>query len=153
VSAPDTQQAPPTPPPPPSGSPFGRFLTSPVLLGGVLALVVGFAGLRYLGEGGGSSSAPEPSGIAGSWETLPASGAHAPNVQLQVARSGGTLTVDECAGSLTPRETGPDEWVFAYEDTSGERGCPRRMRVTVSLADRNTLQVDARNFSGTLRRR
>jgi hypothetical protein len=159
VSDADTQQAPPPPPPPPSGSPFGRFLTSPVLLAGVLALVVGFAALRYIGDDGGGATAPVPSGIAGSWGTPPSGAAAQHIVQLEVARSGGTLTVDGCTGDLTPRETGADdEWVFSYADTSGERRCPRRMIVTVSLVDRSTLRVEGRRpggrevFSGTLRR-
>jgi hypothetical protein len=160
VSGGDIQQGPPpTPQPPrPSGSPFGRFLTSPVLLVGVLALAVAFAGVRYIGDGdGGTSAAPEPSGIAGSWETVPTSAGHVPIVQLEVARSGGTLTVDGCTGDLTPRESGSSEWAFRYVDSSGERGCPRQMSVTVSLVNRGTLRVDARRrgreyFSGTLRR-
>lgn len=161
MSGGDIQQGPPPPPQPPrpSGSPFGRFLTSPVLLAGILALAVAFAGVRYIGDGGGgSTAAPEPSGIAGSWETLPASGAHVPNVQLQVARSGGTLTVDGCTGDLAPRESGSTEWAFSYVDTSGERGCPRRLSVTVSLEGRDTLRLEARRrgrpyVSATLRRR
>jgi hypothetical protein len=150
VSDPDTQQGPPPPPQPPSGSPFGRFLTSPVLLIGVLALAVGFATFRYVaGDGTTGSTGPAPTGIAGSWESLPGAGAHEPVAQLELTRSGGTLAVDSCTGELTPR--GDD--VFAYEDTSGERGCPRRMRVTVTLVDRNTLEIASRSFSGTLRRR
>jgi hypothetical protein len=159
VSDPDTQQAPPPPPPPPSGSPFGRFLTSPVLLVGVIALVVGFAMLRYIGgEYGGGSAAPAAS-AAGSWATPPTgAGSEEPVVLLELARSGGTLAVDNCAGDLSPTETHSDEWVFSYADTSGERGCPRRMTVTVSLADRNTLRVAARRpggrveFAGTVSR-
>jgi hypothetical protein len=148
VSGTDTQQAPPPPPPPPSGSPFGRFLTSPVLLVGVIALVVGFAVLRYVGGDGGGSAAPAAS-VVGSWATPPTgAGSHERVVQLEVARSGGTLAVDNCTGDLTPRETGSDEWVFSYADTSGERGCPRRMIVTVSLVDRNSLRVAARRPSG-----
>ena len=64
----------------------------------------------------------------------------APVVRLELTRSGGTLAVGGCTGELTPRDDG----VFAYEDTSGERGCPRRMRVTVSLVDRDTLRIEAR---------
>jgi hypothetical protein len=150
VSGPDTQQAPPPPPPPPSGSPFGRFLTSPVLLAGIVALVVGFAILQYSGrETGGGSAAPAAS-IAGSWATPPTgAGSEEPVAQLEVARSGGTLAVDNCTGDLTPRETASDDkWVFSYADTSGKRGCPRRMIVTVSLVDRNTLRVAARRPGG-----
>jgi hypothetical protein len=160
VSGPDTQQAPPQPPPPPSGSPFGRFMTSPVLLVGVVALLVGFTTLRFIGgEDGGGSASPAAS-IAGSWATPPTgTGSHEPVVLLDVARSGGTLAVDRCSGDLTPRETASDdEWVFDYVDTSDERVCPRRMIVTVSLVDRNTLRVAARRpggrveFAGTVSR-
>ena len=156
VSAPDTQQGRPPPPPPPSGSPFGRFLTSPVLLVGLVALVVGFATFRSVGGNGGNpgDAGPASPGIAGSWELVPGSGAGgAPDVQLELTRSGGTLAIGRCTGELTAR--GDD--VFAYRDTSGDRECPRRMRVTVSLVDRDTLELEARRrgreyVSATLRR-
>ena len=73
-------------------------------------------------------------------------------MQLEVAPSGGTLVAGRCGGDLTPVATGSDPWVFRYVDRSGERGCPRRLRVTVSLESPDTLRVDARRFSGTLRR-
>ena len=151
MSEPDTQPGPPPPPQPPSGSPFGRFLTSPVLLVGVIALVVGFTTFSYLGGEGGNpgDAGPASPGIAGSWELVPGAGSGgAPTVQLELTRSGGTLAVDECAGELTPR--GDD--VFAYRDTSGKRGCPRRMRVMVSLIRRDSLEIESRAFSGTLTR-
>lgn len=155
MSAPDTQQGRPPPPPPPSGSPFGRFLTSPVLLVGLVALVVGFATFRSVGGNGGSPGDAGPaSGIAGLWVKPPATTVAGTPVRLELTRSGGTLAVGRCTGELTPRETASDdEWVFAYEDASGERECPRRMRVTVSLVDRDTLELDSRAFSGTLERR
>jgi hypothetical protein len=160
VSGPDTQQGrPPPPPQPPSGSPFGRFLTSPVLLVSVVALGVGvvtFASLGGGGGGGGSSSGGEPGdsrpAIEGSWESLPTSTGKQPVVQLDVAPSGGTLVAGRCGGELTPVDTDSDRWVFSYADRSLERGCPRRMRVTVSLESSDTLRIDARRFSGTLRR-
>ena len=150
MSAPDTQQGRPPPPPPPSGSPFGRFLTSPVLLIGLVALVVGFATFRSVGNGGNPGDAgPATPGIAGSWELVPASNAGgAPDVQLELTQSGGTLAIGRCTGELTAR--GDD--VFAYRDTSDERGCPRRMRVMVSLESSDTLRIDARRLSATLRR-
>jgi hypothetical protein len=152
VSGPDTQQGRPPPPPPPSGSPFGRFLTSPVLLVGVVALVVGFTTFRMVGGDGGNpgDAAPATPGIAGSWEDMPADGGAGggSTVDLELTRTGGTLVVGRCRGELTPR--GDD--VFAYRDTSGKRGCPRRMRVTVSLVGRDTLEIDSRLFSGMLER-
>ena len=151
MSAPDTQQGRPPPPPPPSGSPFGRFLTSPVLLVSAVALVVGVATFASLGgDGGNPGDAGPASSIAGSWETLPGAGSGGePVVQLELTRSGGTLAIDGCTGELTAR----GEDVFAYRDTSGDRECPRRMRVTVSLVDRDALEIDSRSFSGTLQRR
>ena len=154
MSGGDTQQTPPPPPPPRTGSPFGRFLTSPVLLVGLVALAVGFATFNYDGENPGDAG-PASQGFAGSWESVPGAGAGGePVVRLELTRSGGTLAVGGCAGELAPRDDG----VFAYEDTSGERGCPRRMRVTVSLVDRDTLRIEARRrgrpyVSQTLERR
>ena len=158
MSGPDTQQGPPPPPPPPSGSPFGRFLTTPVLLVGVLALVVGFATFRYVAEDGGPGNAAPASAVAGSWETMPTSSGSDHNVQLELARTGGTLTVDGCTGELTPLETGSREWMLAYKDTSGERRCPRRMNVTLTLVGSDTLRLEARRrgreyLDTTLRRR
>lgn len=149
MSEPDTQPGPPPPPQPPSGSPFGRFLTSPVLLVGVIALVVGFTTFRYVsGDGNPGDAGPASPGIAGSWEPLPGAGAEEPVVQLELTRSGGTLAIGGCTGELTPR--GDD--VFAYRDTSGKRGCARRMRVMVSLIGRDSLEIESRSFSGTLTR-
>ena len=106
MSDPDTQQGRPPPPPPPSGSPFGRFLTSPVLLVSVIALVVGVATFASLGGGGGTSGGGEPGdsqpAIAGSWESLPTSTGKQPVVQLEVAPSGGTL---ESSGESTSPPT------------------------------------------------
>jgi hypothetical protein len=118
-----------------------------VLLVGLVALVVGFATFRSVGgdDGTPGDAGPVTPGIAGSWVSLPGADA---GVQLELTRSGGTLAIGGCTGELTAR--GDD--VFTYEDTSGERGCPRRMRVTVSLEGSDTLRIDARRFSGTLRR-
>ena len=145
MSAPDTQQRPPSQPPPPSGSPFGRFLTTPVLLVGVLALVVGIATFRYIGEGEPASDAgPAPSSFAGSWQTMPGDKSHDPLVRLDLTDEGGTMTVEDCTGELTPLETGSNRWLLRYTDTSGERGCPRRLAVTVSLRDDESLALEAR---------
>lgn len=146
VSGPDTQQQrPPPPPAQPSGSPFGRFLTSPVLLVGVLALVVGFAMVRATGEDEpASNSGGEPAGVAGSWETVPGDASHDRVVQLELTDEGGTMTVERCSGDLAPLETSANRWVLGYTDTSGERGCPRRLEVTVVLRDDGTLALGAR---------
>ena len=55
-----------------SGSPFGRFLTSPVLLVGLVALAVGFATFSYVGDGrrgGRQRGGQRVAGFAGSWES------------------------------------------------------------------------------------
>ena len=158
MSGGDTEQSPPPPPPPRTGSPFGRFLTSPVLLVGAVALLVGFTTLRFVGSdgGGGENPAGQAPGIDGSWGTLPSAGREEPAVRMEVDRSGGVLTRGRCSGVLTPRQTESDDrWVFAYEHESGGRRCPRRMRVTLSLVDDNTLRITARRggreyVSGTL---
>jgi hypothetical protein len=148
VSDSDTQQAPPPPPPPRSGSPFGRFLTSPVLLVGVLALAVGFAVFRSTGGGEpATDTRREPSGFAGSWETLPGDAAHDRFVRLELTDAGGTLAVDDCTGDLTPIEKSSNRWLLAYTDTSGERGCPQRLEVTVSKRGDETLRLEAQRGS------
>lgn len=160
MSGGDTQQSPPPPPPPRSGSPFGRFLTSPVLVVGVIALVAGAAALNFVpGDGGGPGDASgQESGIDGSWESPAGDVGGQPVVHLDVSRFGGTLTRGRCTGRLSPRETeSDDEWVFTYTHESGGRRCPRRMRVTVSLVDEGTLRIEARRrgreyLSGTLTR-
>ena len=158
MSGGDTQQTPPPQPPPRTGSPFGRFLTSPVLLVGLVALAVGFATFRSAGDGGDDGEAgSEQVGIAGSWEALAGDTRDRRAVSLEVGRFGGTLTSGRCTGKLTPRETESDEWVFTYRDESGVRGCPRRMRVRVSLVDPDTLRLETRRpgrpyRSTTLRR-
>ncbi len=156
MSGPDTQQGPPPPPPPPSGSPFGRFLTSPVLLVGGLALVVGFATFRYIGGDGGSSAGPEPTeeGLAGTWA---ATGTALP-FRLELADDGtGTLTRGPCTGTLAPVRAGGETATLDYTDTSGEPACPRRARVRVTLVDADTLRIVERRggreaFRGTLTR-
>jgi hypothetical protein len=124
----------------------------------VAVAAAGLAAVSFSLSGGGDNSGPGPSGIAGTWESLPDANAGGGVVQLELARSGGTLTAGGCSGDLTPRERGSDDGVFRYVDTSGERGCPRVLTVDVSLAGRDTLRVEARRrggrelFSETLRR-
>jgi hypothetical protein len=61
-------------------------------------------------------------------------------------------------GTLAPLRGGLEMAVFDYTETSGERGCPRRTRVTVQLEDSSTLRFEERRrggrpvASGTLRR-
>lgn len=154
--------APQGPPPPPSsggaasGSPFGRFPTQ--LLGLVAVAAAGVAAVSFSMSGDGGGASPPPAGIAGTWESLPESNAGGGVVRLDLSRSGGTLTAGGCSGDLTPRQRGTDEWVFRYVDDSGERDCPRVLRVDVSRAGRDTLRVEARRrggrelFTETLRR-
>ena len=134
------------PPPPPSGSPFGRFPTQ--LLGLVAVAAAGVAAVSFsMSGGGGNSAGPPASGLEGTWQSLPADAA-GDEVQLELSRSGGTLTAGRCSGDLKPRETGTDEWVFRYVDTSGDRACPQVLRVVVSLVDRDTLRVEAQRRGG-----
>jgi hypothetical protein len=155
VSGGDTQQRPPPPPPPntTSGSPFGRFLTSPVLLVGVIALVLGFAALRYVGaeDADVGHPAPEPTGIEGTWVSEVPSDAHVPDaVRLHIATDGtGRMTRGRCSGTLAPTTTMSSAAVFEYTETSGERGCPRRTQVTVTLED-GALRFEERGRGGRL---
>jgi hypothetical protein len=143
------------PPPPPSGSPFGRFPTQ--LVGLVAVAVAGVAAVSFsMSGGGGGNAAPPPSAITGTWESIPSGGAGGGGgVELELSRSGGTLSVGGCTGDLTPRT---EEAVFRYVDTSGKRDCPRVLRVDVSPVGRDTLRVEARRrggrelFTETLRR-
>jgi hypothetical protein len=128
-----------------------------VLLVGVIALVVGFATFRFIGEdGGGGATGPEPAeeGLAGTWS---ATGTALP-YRLELADDGsGTLTRGPCTGALAPRRTDAETAVLVYTDTSGEPDCPQRARLTVTLVDADTLRVVERRggreqFSGTLTR-
>jgi hypothetical protein len=134
-----------------------------VLLVGVVALVVGFATLRYFGgEDGGTSATPAETGIAGSWggEAIRANAKRDETpVRLELDDDGtGTMTRGSCAGTLAPLRAGLEMAVFDYTETSGERGCPRRTRVTVELEDASTLRFEERRrgglpvASGTLQR-
>ena len=144
--------APQGPPPPPSsggaatGSPFGRFPTQ--LLGLVAVAAAGIAAVSFSLSGGGNNAAPVPSGFTGSWQSPGMGLDTSPLVTIDSTGERGTLTVGACTGSLRRVERASDPPVFAYTDTSGERGCPRRLRVTVSLADRDTLELDARRPGG-----
>ena len=142
-------------PPPPSGSPFGRFKT--VVVGIMVATVASVAALQYAandGGGGSSSGPPRETGIAGTWT---ATGTALP-VRLELEDDDtGTLTVGPCTGSLAPVRTGTETATFAYTDTSGSGGCPRRSRVTVTLVDEDTLRFEQGRgerapASGTLKR-
>lgn len=147
------QQAPPPPPPPPSGSPFGRFLTAPVLMATALALVVSAVAVQFIpDDGGGGSAAPEPAGIAGTWsgEVMAAGIVRGP-VRLELDDDGtGTMTRGRCTGSLAPLRAGAEAATFAYTEASGERGCPRRTRVSVTLVDEDTLRFVQRRGGRTL---
>ena len=159
MSGGDTQQRPPPPPPPSttSGSPFGRFLTSPVLLGGVIALVLGFATLRFVGgpntASGPPTAVPTPAveGIAGTWASEVPSNAHVLDpVRLHIAADGtGTMTRGACSGTLAPTTTMSSAAVFEYTKTSGPRRCPRRTQVTVTLED-GALRFEERGRGGRL---
>jgi hypothetical protein len=155
VSGGDTQPGPPPPPPPSktSGSPFGRFLTSPVLLGGVLALVLGFATLQYLGtnttsDRPASGGKPPPTSLAGTWREAPTSNASDQLVSIRIAPDGtGAMTRGACSGTLAPTTTMSDAAVYEYTETSSVRGCPRRTQVTVQL-EGEALRFEERRRGG-----
>jgi hypothetical protein len=134
------------PPPPPSGSPFGRFPTQ--LLGLVAVAAAGIAAVSFSmsGGSGGGGAGPPPSRITGTWHSLPGANESDGVVQLELARSGGTLTVGGCTGDLTPRGSG--QGTFRYVDTSRERSCPRVLSVDVSQAGDDKVRVEARRRSG-----
>jgi hypothetical protein len=147
--------APQGPPPPPSsggaaaGSPFGRFPTQ--LLGLVAVLAAGVAAVSFSMSGdGGNSAGPELSRIAGTWSSPGIGAEAAPQVSFDDTGQAGTLMGGGCTGDLRLRERTSDTWVFAYTDESGERGCPRRLTVTVSLTGRDRLKIDAHRPGGRL---
>jgi hypothetical protein len=171
VAGSDTQQGPPPPPPPPSGSPFGRFLTSPVLLVGVLALVVGAATLSYVGgdDGGVGSGSPVPSPtstpgatttLAGRWEgEATIVGGEAVRVRLSLQTDGsGLMRRGRCAGSLAPTSVARDAAILAYTEARGRGSCPRQTEVSIALAGDGRLRFEERESggrpyaAGTLRR-
>jgi hypothetical protein len=108
-----------------------------------LALVVSAVAVQFIpGDGDGGSAAPEPTGIAGSWSgAVPTAGAGGGAVRLELEPIGtGTMTVGRCTGTLAPVRAGAEMAIFAYTETSGQRGCPRRTRVRVTLVDDDTLR-------------
>jgi hypothetical protein len=140
VSVPDaTQNGAPPPPPPPTGSPFGRFLTQPVFLVALLALIVAapIAALALKGGDGSTAAAPAGPPVARHW----AGKASAPNavraldVELTIrSLSGGedgTLTRGRCSGTLRFRDKAGAGYAFAYEERADRLSCPRRATVVV----------------------
>jgi hypothetical protein len=137
VSVPDaTQNGAPPPPPPPTGSPFGRFLTQPVFLVALLALIVSapIVALVLKGDDGGSAAAPT---VLGDWSgPATAPNAEGPvDVELTIrSLSGGddgTLTRGRCSGALTSRGRTGSGYLFAYEERADPEGCPRSAAVVV----------------------
>ena len=146
------ESAQPQPAPPPSGSPFGRFKT--VVVGTMVAVVASVAAVQFAADGGGGSSSGQ-TGIAGSWT---ATGTALP-IRLELDDDGsGTMAVGPCAGTLSPVRSTEQTATLVYTETSGQRGCPRRSRVMVTLVGEDTLRFVQRRgdrmiASGTLRRR
>lgn len=141
MSVPDaTQNGAPPPPPQPTGSPFGRFLTQPVFLVALLALIVAapIVALALKGDEGGSAAAPtEARAILGDWSG-PATARNAAvpvDVELTIrslsGSDAGTLTRGRCSGALASRGKTGRGYVFAYEEQADAEGCPRRATVVV----------------------
>jgi hypothetical protein len=146
VSGGDATQngAPPPPPPPPSGSPFGRFLTQPVFLVALLALMISLpvVALSLKGDGGDAASPPQSS-VVGTWAGA-VTGANADGhvaIQLDVrSDDDGTLTRRyesvTCRGTLRRRSTSGDEVTFDYVEQLHPRRCRQRSTVVLTpLAD------------------
>ena len=141
---------PPPPPPPPTGSPFGRFLTQPVFLVALVALMISLPLVALSLEGGSSNSGPQGGGdaldaVQGRWSAIP-SGAHG-GVEL-VIRSGpgtsdGRLTRfggAMCSGTLTYASTSGDTVVFDYAERRDRDTCPARSTVEVTPLDGDRLR-------------
>jgi hypothetical protein len=136
------------PPSTPSGSRFGSFMTQPVLVVALIALVVSvpLAIGSLSGGGGGGNSAPTgtppPRGllaeIAGDYTgQAPFRGGHGvAQVELTIGLDGrGSLArstpAGRCAGELRLRRASSRRTVFGYTETEDPASCPHTTTVTV----------------------
>ena len=136
------------PPSRPSGSRFGSFMTQPVLVVALIALVVAVPlaiGSLSGGTGGGDSApslATPSSGvladIAGDYigRASLRSGHGVAEVELRIGPDGrGSLARSTaagiCAGELRLRGTSARRAVFGYTETANSASCPRMTTVTV----------------------
>jgi hypothetical protein len=149
-----TQNGAPPPPPPPTGSPFGRFVTQPVFLVALLALMVSLpvVALALRGDGGGASEPSDtPAVVAGEWagpalgEGGAGGGVDAVNIELTIDSGGdGTLAVGRCRGVLSSRRTRGRSLVFAYIGQGDRVGCPQRSTVGVTPLPGDRLRIEQR---------
>jgi hypothetical protein len=153
-----SQNGAPPPPPPPTGSPFGRFLTQPVFLVALVALMISLPLVALSLEGGSNNSGPqsvdEPLDLVqGRWSAIP-SDAHG-GVDLvirsgpgaddgRLTRFGGPL----CSGTLTYVTTSGDTVVFDYAERRNRDVCPARSTVELTPLGGDRLRfVEKRNGS------
>jgi hypothetical protein len=138
-----SQNGAPPPPPPPSGSPFGRFLTQPVFLVALVALMISLPIVALAINGGEHTASPpgdEPA-VVGSWAGATAGvvGGHvAISLDVRSLDGGddGTLTrryeALTCRGTLRHRATTAGGATFDYVERLHPRRCPRRSTVELT---------------------
>jgi hypothetical protein len=150
VSAPDaSQNGAPPPPPQPTGSPFGRFLTQPVFLVALLALMVSAPVVALVlrgGDAGGRGGDHEPA-VVGTWAGSLAGSADVAPVAVELTISsleGGTMARGGCRGELTRRSSSARRYVFTYREQSDLPRCPRRSTVIVEPLDDDRLRFEER---------
>jgi hypothetical protein len=143
-----SQNGAPPPPPPPSGSPFGRFLTQPVFLVALLALMVSVPviALALNDGGGGTAASPPQSAVVGDW----AGPAVAPDAEgpveveltIRSLRGGddGTFLRGRCGGVLSHR----GDLEFSYVEQRDPDRCPRRSTVVVTPVGDDRLRFEER---------
>jgi hypothetical protein len=153
VSGPDaTQNGAPPPPPPPTGSPFGRFLTQPVFLVALLALMVSLPLVALaVGGGGQDAGAPQPSedpeSVVGTWDGATTGARSGVVIELDVhSDDAGTLTrryeAVTCSGTLRRRATTRDTVTFDYVERLHPRRCPRRSTVALTPLSGDRLRFE-----------
>jgi hypothetical protein len=152
VSGPDaTQNGAPPPPPPPTGSPFGRFLTQPVFLVALLALMVSLPLVALALNGGGDAAAPQSgdaSGeVVGTWAGATTGARSGVVIELDVhSDDAGTLTrryeAVTCSGTLRRRATTGDTVTFDYVERLHPRRCPRRSTVALTPLSGDRLRFE-----------
>jgi hypothetical protein len=147
-----SQTGPPPPPPPPRGSPFGRFLTQPVFLVALLALMVSLPVIALSlnrGNGGTAASPPRPA-VVGDWEgpVVAPNASMAVEIDLTIrslrGEDDGTLTQGLCSGVLSHRRKTARGFVFSYVEQRDPTGCPARSTVVVEPVGDDRLRFEER---------
>jgi hypothetical protein len=131
-----TQNGAPPPPPPPTGSPFGRFLTQPVFLVALVALMISLP-LVALSLGGRTSSGPQDNAdpldaVQGSWGGSAGDAEVALVVDSGPGAVDGRLTRARCRGTLTYLDTAGETVRFEYTERRDRDDCPARSTVSLT---------------------